>query len=161
MFRHPPKMYFNADSYVLTMLVQETVLSRQMSAESTHAYADALRLLETARSLGTLSEKKNAYQTDGPRHRLEIAFDVTVPVDAFCRAVLSATLEGDIQGDQGTLHLSLDYVIETAIEETGTFSELFAQFYLAKFYNKNRERAQHVIERTNTVLQHALASLCS
>ena len=135
------------------MIITESVFSKQFFISSRNPYKESLNIRDFAATLGDIVEKKNSYITDGPRHRLDVAFQLTVSIDSFCKVIVEFTIDGDIYEGQSKLNIFIEYIIETKTAEEGIFSEIFTEYYLKKYFSRNKEAANKKINEIITSVE--------
>lgn len=135
------------------MLIKETAFSRNINLDTKNPHRDAMNFKDFVCRLGTISDKKNTYFTDGPKKAIDMRFDLSLAVDNFCRVIAEFIVECEIQEKISKLGIIIEYSTETKTDEDGVFSELFTEYYLRRHFRNNKEAAQAKIRELDSLIE--------
>lgn len=107
------------------MEIKEALMSKSFSVMHEDPYLMALRVMEAVAQSEKVIEKKNTYESDGPHHRCNVAFDAVEDVDDFAKIIFNF----DMTGANGLLRVKVSGGMNLHIDETGFFSNGFADHY--------------------------------
>ncbi|MEM7819512.1 MAG: hypothetical protein QXD48_01645 [Candidatus Aenigmatarchaeota archaeon] len=105
-------------------------------------YLISLRIIDSMRNFFNVSEKKNEYKTDGPKHISNIEFTITKDIDRYA----NVKMEFSLYGKDNILTINVLGSVILTIDKFGFFSDIFSQFYLEKIYPQTRKECEKVIE---------------
>ncbi len=124
------------------MEIKETLMNRSFSVMDADPYLLSLRAMEHISRSDKVVERNNKYETDGPRHRSFLNFDVIELVDDFSKIVFNF----DMSGDSGVLRITVTGKLITKIEDTGFFSQMFGDHYVKEIFPVLRKMSEQKIE---------------
>ena len=108
----------------------EEIFSKDIHLKTRDPFSLSLEILNISREFGEPVEKKNIYETDGPRKRVELSFDLKKEIDKFSRANISFDLNGESNGS-GFLDIRLKGRLQTSMTSSGPISKTFNDYYLS------------------------------
>lgn len=112
------------------MRIKEVLMDQSFSVESSDPYMFSLHVMEELSKEIRIMERKNEYETDGPHHRSYVVFDAVELVDNFSKIVFRFALTGE----DGMLRASVKGVLNSSIDETGFFSQMFTDYYVKTIF---------------------------
>ena len=108
----------------------EELFSKYIHLKTRDPFSLSLEILNIARGFGEPVERKNSYETDGPRKRVELSFDLKKEIDKFSTAKISFDLNGE-SNSRGFLDIRLKGEFQTRMTKTGPISQAFSEYYLS------------------------------
>ena len=109
----------------------ENVFSKNIRLETKDPFSLYLVIFDIAREFGEPLEKKNIYETDGPRKRVEICFEINREIDKFTRARIFFDLNGE-SNSRGFLDVRVKGKFQTRMSRGGTISQTFNNYYISE-----------------------------
>ncbi len=112
------------------MRITEEIFSENIRLSTPDPFLLSLKIKEIASNFGEPVEKKNIYETDGPRKRIELSFELKKKIDKFTRSVIIFDLNGE-STTNGFLDIRFKGILQTAMKKTGPVTRTFNDFYLS------------------------------
>lgn len=112
------------------MRIKEVLMDQSFSFSNSDPYMFSLHLMEELSKDIRIVEKKNEYETDGPHHRSFVAFDAIEIVDNFSKIVFRFALTGE----DGTVRANIKGMLNSSVDETGFFSQMFTDYYMKTIF---------------------------
>ncbi len=125
------------------MIVEDIIFSNEKSLNTKDPYKKALHILNVFSDFGKIIERRNEFETDGPRQRCFVSFDVVDDIDNFTSHVYSFDISGEKTKMYGILNISMKFIIRTNIRETGFFSHIFSDYYIENILPFMRKSTMH------------------
>ena len=119
------------------MIVEDTIYERRFSLECSNIFSSGLKIIEMASKYGQIIEKKNTYETNGPSHRTEMAFDIIKHTDDFSSVKISFS----IKGHENVLEIEMSGIFYMEIDDERFFNRVFSEFYSVKIFPKMKKAA--------------------
>ena len=113
----------------------ENIFTKSISIETKDPFSSYNKVLEIAKRFGSPAEKKNIYETDGPRKRLEVVFELKREIDKFSTARITFDVigEGSTESNaEGFLNIEIIGQIETRLGSSGPILKTFNDYYLSE-----------------------------
>ena len=115
------------------MKVEDTLFTKKISVRTKDIYSTVNEVVSIISNFGDIREKKNIYETDGPRKRIERVFDIIEEVDKHYKAEIHFQLAGESNGS-GLLDITISGITQTNLEKgAGIASSAFSDFYAKNF----------------------------
>jgi len=136
------------------MIIEETFLSREFTFETANPYKTALEIEDRLKNLGNFIERKNTYETDGPDHRVVVVFDIVTKIDEYSKIMVFVELFGNktTESTKGTITVKTSFILKTEINEYGTVSQAFGEYYVSKFFSRAKKKAEKHTENTIKIM---------
>lgn len=131
------------------MRIKEVLMDQTFSITNSDPYMFSLHLMEELSKDARVVEKKNEYETDGPHHRSTVVFDAVELVDNFSKIVFRFALTGEDQ----TVRANVKGLVSCSVDETGFFSQMFADYYVKTVFPLLRKISQDKIEFFGTKVE--------
>jgi hypothetical protein len=112
----------------------EEVFSKDIHLKTKDPLSLSLEILGISREFGEPIEKKNIYETDGPKKRVELSFDLKKEIDKFTIAKISFDLIGE-SNSEGFLDIRLKGEFQTTMTSVGPISRTFNEYYQSEILN--------------------------
>ncbi len=125
--------------------VEKTSFSKKFIIRTKDPVSLAASLFETVSSYGNVERNKNIYETDGPRKRLNMEFELLEKIDNKSSVRLVFSLLGEWNG-YGFLEIGMKSVSTTEREPGGVFTETFSEFYMNELLPRSLGTAEKKIE---------------
>ncbi len=109
--------------------ITETFFDKKIILETDDIYSTAMEIKEIVSPFGSVVEKKNKYETDGPRKRVALSFEVTRPVDKISGARINVDITGE-SGATGLLSINITGEFCSFLRfKNGFVSQVFYEYY--------------------------------
>ena len=113
------------------MRITEEIFSENIRLATPNPFLLSLKVKELASDFGEPVEKKNIYETDGPRKRIELSFELKKKIDNFTSSLIIFDLNGD-STTHGFLDIRFKGIVQTEMKKTGPVSKTFNDFYVSE-----------------------------
>lgn len=110
------------------MRIVEEIFLKDIHLKTNDPFSLSLEILNLSREFGEPIEKKNIYETDGPRKRVEMSFDLEKEIDKFTTAKISFDINGE-SNSKGVLDIKLKGEFQTTMAGGGPISRAFNDYY--------------------------------
>jgi hypothetical protein len=130
---------------ITIMQIEETLGQKTITRSSTDPYYTSLEFMRRLSESGKIIERENSYSTDGPFHRSDVVFDVIQHLDNYTSMKLTFYLTGE-NSTRNFLRLDIVASFVSQVDEHGTFTEWFAEFYLENVFPIMRKTAENKIK---------------
>lgn len=136
----------------------ENLFSRKIIAELRDPYAVALDMLVFFSQFGKIIQRKNLYETDGPKKRVEVEFDVVNIMTRQSRLVVHVAMKGEL-GEANILEINIGGEFVTGFDVTGGIvHEAFVNFYISDISPYLRsvalERGREIIDALDSYMKN-------
>jgi hypothetical protein len=113
------------------MRITEEIFSENIRLDTKDPFLLSLKIKDIAGNFGEPVEKKNIYETDGPRKRVELSFEIKKKIDKFTSSVMVFDLNGE-STTNGFLDIRFKGIVKTEMKKTGPVSKTFNDFYVSE-----------------------------
>lgn len=109
--------------------ITETFFEKKIILETSDIYSTALEIKEIISAFGNTAERKNTFETDGPRKRVSMSFEVAKPIDRISGAKITVTINGE-SGTTGLLSIWISGEFTSFLRfSSGFVSNTFYEYY--------------------------------
>jgi hypothetical protein len=112
------------------MRIAEEIFSKNIRLDTKDPFSLSLRIKEIASNFGEPVEKKNIYETDGPRKRVELSFELKKNIDKFTSSLIIFDLNGESTSN-GFLDIRFKGILQTKMNKAGPVTRAFSDFYIS------------------------------
>lgn len=115
------------------MKVEDTLFTKKLSIKTADIYSTVTDIVSIVSRFGKIIERKNIYETDGPRKRVERVLDLIEQVDKHYTSKIEVNIHGE-SNTHGLLDITILGITKTDLDKgTGLASSAFSDFYIKNF----------------------------
>ena len=128
--------------------VKELVFSKDIFVRTREIYPLSLDIMDNMSAFGDIIERRHVFESDGPRRRVHLFFDLIERIDDHAAMVFSFLIDGE-EADKSYLKIRVEGSTLIELKQGTTFgSIIFNSFYADNIFpivKKNMEnRVQHM-----------------
>ena len=119
-------------------MLKETLFTKKFNIKTRNPLSAGMKIMNEASRHGEFVKRNEIYETDGPRSRLELDFEVNEKLDFFTKIKFLFKIHGGT-GNRNFLDVFMSGIIETSTKKTGFISETFGRFYKRKLFPSSKK----------------------
>jgi uncharacterized coiled-coil DUF342 family protein len=118
----------------------EELFSKNIRLKTRDPFSMGLKIRDLVSEFGELIEKKNVYETDGPRKRVELSFELKRAIDKFTTKKLMFDLNGE-SNSRGFLDIRFMGQLQIKMKRSGPITRTFNDFYISEMLPHLKEES--------------------
>jgi hypothetical protein len=109
----------------------EELFSKNIRLKTRDPFSLCLKIRDLVSEFGEPLEKKNIYETDGPRKRVELSFELKRDIDKFTTKKILFDLNGE-SNSRGFLDIRFRGQLQIKMKRSGPITRTFNDFYMSE-----------------------------